>query len=167
MSIPLPRRFTGAGRILLTLWVGGLWTVGYLVVPVLFHELPDRRLAGDLAGHLFSALAWVGLACGGILLATALVEHGRAAGRVWQVWVLVTMLTLVAVIQFGLTPPIEALKAAAPGGFTAGSELAARFGLFHEIASSLYLALSLLGFLLVAYGMGDPESWGTPSKSMF
>ena len=37
-------------RILLTLWVGGLWSVGYLAVPVLFHGLNDRRLAGMVSG---------------------------------------------------------------------------------------------------------------------
>ncbi|MCK5382667.1 MAG: DUF4149 domain-containing protein, partial [Gammaproteobacteria bacterium] len=29
-------------RILLTLWVGSLWVVGFVVAPVLFAELDDR-----------------------------------------------------------------------------------------------------------------------------
>ena len=37
-------------RILLTLWVGSLWVVGFVVAPVLFAELDDRALAGSTAG---------------------------------------------------------------------------------------------------------------------
>ena len=40
-------------RIILTFWIGGMWAVGYLVVPVLFQQLPTPQMAGDLAGTLF------------------------------------------------------------------------------------------------------------------
>ena len=30
----------------LTLWIGALWTVGYVVAPTLFSTLSDRALAG-------------------------------------------------------------------------------------------------------------------------
>jgi hypothetical protein len=33
-------------------WTGALWTVGALVAPGLFAALPDRVLAGTLAGAL-------------------------------------------------------------------------------------------------------------------
>jgi len=58
-----------AGELLLqTLWVGALWTVGYIVAPALFANLPDRTQAGQMAGELFTLVTWLGLACGGILL---------------------------------------------------------------------------------------------------
>ena len=31
----------------LTLWVGGLWTIGYVVAPTLFSTLADRQLKAD------------------------------------------------------------------------------------------------------------------------
>ncbi|MEO8342514.1 MAG: DUF4149 domain-containing protein, partial [Gallionella sp.] len=37
-----------------TAWVGGLWAIGYLAVPVLFYAQPDRQLAGLLAGQMFA-----------------------------------------------------------------------------------------------------------------
>ncbi len=39
----------------LTLWIGGLWVIGYLVAPTLFYTLSDRALAGSLAGKLLNA----------------------------------------------------------------------------------------------------------------
>ena len=50
-------------RILLTLWVGSLWAIGYIAAPTLFATLEDRALAGTLAGAMFVRarylLGWV------------------------------------------------------------------------------------------------------------
>ncbi|NOX26610.1 MAG: DUF4149 domain-containing protein, partial [Gammaproteobacteria bacterium] len=52
-SNPGLAKFNLGERILLTLWVGGTWTVGYIVAPVLFKFLEaDRQLAGALAGEM-------------------------------------------------------------------------------------------------------------------
>ena len=61
-------------RIILTLWVGALWAIGYLAVPFLFSGLDDRRLAGELAGEMFKAVGYVGLVSGIILLVTAVIR---------------------------------------------------------------------------------------------
>ena len=52
----------------LTLWVGSLWTVGGLVAPLLFAQLADRNLAGNIAGILFTGQTWLGVACAAYLL---------------------------------------------------------------------------------------------------
>ena len=70
-------------RILLTLWVGGLWATGYLVAPLLFHMLDDRRLAGEIAGRMFSAMNYLGLACGMLLLLAVVYQAGRDWARTW------------------------------------------------------------------------------------
>ena len=140
-------------RILLTLWVGGLWATGYLVAPLLFHMLDDRRLAGEIAGRMFSAMNYLGLACGMLLLLAVVYQAGRDWARTWQLWVLVAMLLLVSVGEFVLQPLIHALKAATPEGFIRGSAPAARFGMLHGISSLLFLITSLLGLALVACGL--------------
>ena len=66
-------------RILLTLWVGGMWTIGYLVAPVLFGTLNDRQLAGDLAGFLFKIIGIIGLVSGVILFFMENGIHGTWA----------------------------------------------------------------------------------------
>ena len=45
----------------ISLWVGGMWAIGYLVAPVLFSSLGDRQLAGMVAGKLFALIGWFGL----------------------------------------------------------------------------------------------------------
>ena len=141
-------------RILLTLWVGGLWTVGYIAVPMLFYALDDRRLAGELAGRLFGVINGLGLVCGLLLIASVLYHAGREWRRTWQVWALAAMLTLVGIGEFGLAPLMQALKAANPQGFIQGTADAGRFGMLHGIASLLYLATSLSGLALVVFGLG-------------
>ena len=134
--------------------MGGLWTVGYIVVPMLFHALDDRRLAGELAGRLFGGMNGLGLACGVLLLASVLYHAGREWRRTWQVWALAAMLTLIGIGEFGLAPLMQALKATNPQGFVQGTYDASRFGMLHGISSLLYLATSLSGLALVVFGLG-------------
>ncbi len=50
------------------LWWGGLTTVGFGVVPMLFAHLPTTAMAGAMAATLFSALTWLAVLCGLLLL---------------------------------------------------------------------------------------------------
>lgn len=50
------------------LWWGGLTTVGFGVVPMLFAYLPTPAIAGVMAAKLFSALTWLAVVCGLVLL---------------------------------------------------------------------------------------------------
>lgn len=144
-----------AERILLTLWVGGLWAIGYLAVPVLFHSLDDRRLAGEVAGQMFGVLSLVGLVCGTLLLVRAIYVAGKKWSSAWRVWSLVAMLVLVATSAFVLQPMMQELKAT---GLLEGSTAAKHFGQLHGASSVMYLITSLLGLALVAAGPGKERS---------
>jgi hypothetical protein len=128
-------------RVLLTLWVGSLWVTGFMVAPVLFASLDDRSLAGSLAGELFGITAWLGLACGAVLLLVHLLRTGRG----WRTWVIAAMLVLVCTGQFVLTPMIAELRVAGMAGTP-------RFGQLHGLASMLFVATAVLGLWLVAAG---------------
>jgi len=141
-------------RILLTTWVVGLWITGYLVVPSLFAGLDSRRLAGELAGDLFTRLGWIGMVCGVLLLVLLWVRCGRGSAREWRAWVLVAMLAIVGVGLFVLQPQMQALKAQ---GIVAGGVQAVEFGRLHGISSAFYLVNSVLGLLLVAAGTRPPR----------
>jgi hypothetical protein len=133
-------------RIILTLWVGGLWAIGFLAVPVLFHTLDDRTLAGQLAAPMFTLINGIGLACGALLLLSAAMGEGRAWYRSWRVGVIAIMMGGMAVILFVIQPQMAALKVqVAPGG-----ALGPQFGRLHGISSAIYLLVSVLGLLLVA-----------------
>jgi hypothetical protein len=135
--------FSYSERALLTLWVGGMWAIGYIVAPILFNVLDDRQLAGMIAGHTFTAMSYVGLACGSLLLI------GSAYSRGWKHWrhaVLLLMLVVVCVGQFVLQPMMAELKAA---GIAEGTAAAVTFGKLHGVASILFLINSLSGLILV------------------
>lgn len=132
-------------RILLTLWVGGLWVIGYLAVPILFASLDDRILAGMLAGKMFTSLSYLGLFSGGLLLAKALFTTTKPLAS-WVVRLLVVMLLIVVVGEFWIQPMMAELKI---GGLVEGSEQAVRFGKLHGVASSLYLVNSLCALALL------------------
>jgi len=139
-------RLLAGERILLTLWVGGLWAIGYIVAPALFANLEDRALAGSLAGVMFEIIAYVGLLCGGLLLVFNQVRNSRRLN--WRALVLLLMLLLIAVGQFYLAPKIAGLR-------SQGLADSVQFGRLHGVAASAYLFTSLLGLALVIAG---PES---------
>lgn len=135
-------------KALLTLWVGGLWVIGYLVAPLLFSTLDDRQLAGALAGQLFQVMGYVGMVAGVVLLVTHL-STGVVWLRNWRAWILIAMLALVLIGTGVVQPMMQELKAM---GLESGSAQAARFGLLHGVSSTLYLLTSLGGLLLVVCG---------------
>src|SRR5690606_37458718 len=54
--------------ILVTLWAGSMWAVGFIAAPALFDLIPDRAMAGSIAGRLFHTVHWIGLAAGAYVL---------------------------------------------------------------------------------------------------
>ena len=132
-----------------TLWVGGMWMLGYVVVPTLFKVLPDRQFAGMVAGRLFSSLAYIGIACALYLLLYQLQQTGRAALRSTAFRVTVAMLLLVLIGQFVMQPILADLKVQALPLDVMNSALAPQFKTWHAVSSILFLIQSLLGIALV------------------
>jgi hypothetical protein len=132
-------------RLIQTLWVGALWTVGYIVAPALFQHL-DSAQAGRLAGELFTVVAFLSVACGTLLLLARIGPapdpQRRLRGRL-----VALMMILVAVGEWGVRPVMEAARL--PDG-TPGPG----FGLWHGVASVLYLLASLGGVWLVVAEKG-------------
>ncbi len=133
-----------------SLWVGGLWAVGYLAAPTLFYSLTDRMLAGMLAGKLFSHIAWVGLVCGCWLLLHRLGRFGVLALKQSFFWIVVLMLLLTVAQHFGIQPILQQLKDQAQPRDVMESLFRDRFATWHGISSVIYLIQSLLGLVLIA-----------------
>ncbi len=143
------RLLPGLRSLLVTLWAGSVWTVGYLAAPTLFATLADRTLAGTIAGSLFRVEAWLSLACGVLLLGVLTVDRGFVNRRSCR-WLVVAMLTCVAVGYFGLQPFMAELKAsAALHGGVMDEAARARFGILHGVASVIYLLQSIAALVLV------------------
>ena len=155
--IPLRAPVRPADRayvILLALLVGGQVMVGGLVAPAVFAVVPDRSLAGTLAGEIFTRMGWVSLAVLPVLwlLQANQPVSGSAAARRWGRLPLPAMLVLTAIGHLGLRPWIASVRAEvqAQGGFEAcAPALKAEFGMLHGASSLVFLAVALLGLSLL------------------
>lgn len=147
------RRFSeGLYFVVLTLWVGGLWAIGYLVAPVLFANLESRQLAGILAGKLFALIGWIGLGSAAYLFVFLLLRwRGQLLKRA-VFWLVLMMALMSAASLFGIQPLMEQLKADALPREVMESVLRDRFATWHGISSILYLVQSMLGLWLVVWG---------------
>lgn len=133
-------------KLLLTLWVGGLWAIGYIAVPMAFATLNDTALAGSYAGELFKVINLLGLGCGSVLIITKLIQYKLNVKQLWRFWVLVLMVSLTAIFTFYLQPQMAEIKQL---DWQVNSALSEVFSLLHTISENLYLTLSLLGLALV------------------
>lgn len=142
------RNFQRLAMAATTLWVGGLWAIGFIAAPTLFSALSDRALAGMLAGRMFTVMAWVGLVCGSYLLLFHLLSHKAAAFRQATFWIVLAMLLLTMVGHFGVQPIVARLKLEGGAVHLLQGVAADRFARWHGIASLLYLVEALLGLFL-------------------
>lgn len=141
-----------AALLLATVWVGSMWTIGYLVAPTLFATLADSALAGSIAGRLFRIEAWLALACGlGLLGLLRLSQSVAEPGRRRQLTIIVAaMLACTVIGYFSLNPYMAQLReAAAAAGGEWAPEARTRFGMLHGVSSAFYLVQSLLGAVLI------------------
>ncbi len=119
-------------RLLLSLWAGGLVTIGAVVAPTLFATLDDRHLAGQIAASLFRVATFGSILIGLLLLLLeGRLQVARPSGR--RLIGRVAPVLLLAASEWLVRPLLEAARAA--GG--AGS---AAFAAWHGLSTLLYLA---------------------------
>jgi len=135
----------------ITLWVGGMWAIGYLAAPILFSALGDRQLAGMVAGKLFALLGWIGLGSAAYLLVFLLSRWGGRFFKSGVFWLVVAMTLMTVASQFGIQPLMAQLKADALPREVMESVFRDHFATWHGISSILYLVQSLLGLWLVVW----------------
>ena len=141
-------------RILLTLWVGGMWITGYVVAPTLFSMLDDKATAGNIAGQLFTIISYIGMFSAVLLLLGQYMKLQQAFFKHWLSWVLLAMLVIILLGQFVLTPMMAELKAQGLTNMTKDG-----FGRLHAFSSLLFLVNSLLGLAVIAFsdrGSAEP-----------
>lgn len=134
--------------LLLTFWVGALWMTA-ITASVLFQTIPDRQLAGQVAGRLFTIVSYIGLGSGLWLLVQRLASESFSAFKQGLFWVVLTMWVLVLIGEFGIQPLLAQLKASALPNDVMQSVFASRFRTWHGVASIAYLVECLLGVWLV------------------
>jgi hypothetical protein len=122
-----------AFRVLSVLWAGSLWSVGLWVTPILFAVESDHRLAGVLAGRIFSIETYVGIA----VAVLALMLPGRSK----FVWGYLAA-ALLAVNEWAVRSIMVVARAH-------GSAMGLTFGAWHGVSAVIYLAACLALLVLV------------------
>ena len=135
-------------RLILTIWIGGMWTVGYLVAPTLFSMIDERAIAGSIAGRLFTVMSYIGLISVLLLLSSLLFNSGMQILQSWRSWVLLGMLLIIIIGEFVLQPKMSAIRESGLQG-----DDAAQFARLHIAASILFLVNSIAGLVLVVFGI--------------
>ncbi len=138
-------------RLLVTLWVGSVWAIGYIAAPALFANLDDSELAGALAGELFTATAVLGIGCAMVLILVYMIQRGWSTFTQWRFWVVLVMLALTVIGEFVIRAQMELVQ-----GTDAFSRL-------HGTAQLVFLAVAVMGLALVAAGPAGPR----PRRSIF
>ena len=137
--------------IVVALWAGGIWAIGYIAAPILFSSMGDRQLAGMVAGKLFALVGWIGLGSATYLLVFLVTRWGGQVFKRAVFWLVLLMALLAAASQFGIQPLMAQLKADALPREVMESVLRDRFAVWHGISSILYLMQSGLGLWLVVW----------------
>ncbi len=100
----------------LIVWLGGLIFFAFVLAPTAFSVLPTRHLAGNLVARSIQILHWMGLIAGIVYLASSLVyarfSTGAFAPFAARHSIVLLMLILTSVSQFGILPKMDALRAA-------------------------------------------------------
>jgi uncharacterized membrane protein len=98
----------------LVVWVGGVIFLSFGEAPTAFGVLPSRHMAGTVVGRSLTILHWMGLIAGVVYLVSSMAYSQMARGAAHPLAarnvLIVLMLLLTAVSQFGITPRMVALR---------------------------------------------------------
>jgi len=91
------------------LWWGSLTAIGFVAVPLLFANLATPSMAGQLAARLFTAQAWMSIACGLLVLIAA--RSNEPARTDWgggALGFVIAGMLLAILLEFAVSPRIAA-----------------------------------------------------------
>ena len=139
----------------LVVWLGGLIFFAFAVAPAAFAVLPTRHLAGNIVGRTIAILHWLGIISGLVFLASSLLysqltrgtPHAFAARNI----VIVLMLALTLISQFGIIPRMDALRASIGEIDSVPPDNPARmqFDALHVWSTRVEAGVLLLGLVVV------------------
>lgn len=139
--------------LLAALWWGSLSAIGFVVVPLLFANLPTPAMAGAMAARLFTAQSWLSLACGLLLLLATIQRQdhdGKDEGRRTADWAqpvlffVMSGLLLALLAEYGAAPRIVARE---------------NLRFWHAVGSGMYL-LQWLCTTVVLYRLAGGRPGG-------
>ena len=101
----------------LVVWIGGLIFFAFVLAPTVFSPglLPTRHMAGSIVGRSLDLLHYMAIASGIIFLASSMLYSRMSTGSARPMAVrhvlIVLMLVLTLISQFGVSPKMHAIRA--------------------------------------------------------
>jgi len=99
----------------LILWLGGLVFFAFVVAPAAFSVLPTRHLAGNVVARSITGLHWIGIITAIVYLLSSTIYARLTTGTLHMFAarnvIIVLMLLLTLISQFGVVPHMDALRA--------------------------------------------------------
>lgn len=139
----------------LVVWIGGLIFFAFVLAPTAFQVLPNTHLAGSVVGRALSVLHWMAIVCGVVFLISSLLysysTQGSAHTFALRHILIVVMLALTLISQFGIIPRMDALRAQV-GDFAAvplTNPARIQFDALHVWSTRVEGAVLLLGLIVV------------------
>jgi hypothetical protein len=99
----------------LIVWLGGLIFFAFVVAPAAFSVLPTRHLAGNVVARSINGLHWIGIIAGIVYLLCSIlyarITSGTAHVFAVRNVIIILMLALTLISQFGIVPRMDGLRA--------------------------------------------------------
>lgn len=139
----------------LIVWIGGIIFLSFIEAPVAFSVAPTRHMAGTVVGHTLGILHWIGLFSGVVFLGCSMLLTSLATGSAQPLAarhvLVVAMLLLTVVSQFGISPKMATLRAQFGDIDSVPADNPARvqFNTLHVWSVRLEVAVLALGLVVV------------------
>ena len=139
----------------IVVWIGGLIFFP-VVAQTAFSLLPTRHLAGNVVGRSLVVLHWMAIVSGVVFLAASLIYNRLSTGstRVFAARhiLVVLMLALTLISQFGIIPRMDTLRASLPAEIDSvppDNPARAQFDGLHVWSTKVEQGVLVLGVVLI------------------
>jgi hypothetical protein len=147
----------------LVTWVGGIIFFAFVVAPALFTIVPSQHVAGLVVARSLTWLHWMGIVAACFFLISSWIATRGTAKNV----LVMAMLALTLVLQFGIVRRMEQLRASVPNAdvsvLARNDPMRAQFDRLHSYSTKLEGSVLLLGLITIFLVARE----GTASVSRF
>jgi uncharacterized membrane protein len=139
----------------LVAWIGGLIFFAFVLAPTAFSVLPNTHLAGNVVRSALSKVHWIAIVSGIIFLVCSLtlsrITDGAPHAFAPRNVLILIMLLLTAISQFGIIPRMDKLRGAVGDFASAAVNDPARvqFDALHVWSTRVEGAVLLLGLIVI------------------
>ncbi len=143
--------------IAITIWVGGMASLAFIVAPAIFQSEPSREKAGKTFGLILKRFQYVAYGCGALILATAGMRwagsfnHQLSASELTRYVIAVLMFGISLYSGLVVSPKLDEIREKMPGGIDRtqlNDPRRVTFNNLHRLSTTLMAFNLLLGLAM-------------------